>query len=93
MAFAEVGPSVAGIGGNPDNVAALREGDSYVEDVPSLCSTAYRNPCYEHLEQSRPDTRRMATLPDWKHGLALDDILERVISYISEQRADSVGSP
>lgn len=35
----------------------------------------------------------MATLPDWKHGLAFDDILERVISYISEQPADSVGSP
>jgi hypothetical protein len=81
------------IGGVPDKVAALSEGCSYVEDVPSLCSTARRNPGYEDMERSRSDTRRMATLPDWTPELALDDIRERMISYVREQRADSAGSP
>jgi UDP-N-acetyl-D-glucosamine dehydrogenase len=34
-AFAEAGLSVVGIEKDPDKVAALEGGDSYVEDVPS----------------------------------------------------------
>jgi UDP-glucose 4-epimerase len=56
-------------------------------------STAYHDPGYEDMERCKPDTRRVAALLDWKPELALDDILERVISYVREQRAASVGSP
>ena len=34
-AFAEAGLSVVGIEKDPDKVAALEGGDSYVEDVPA----------------------------------------------------------
>ena len=44
------------------------------------------------MERRKPDTRRVAALLDWKTELALDGILERVISCVREQRA-TVGGP
>ena len=56
-------------------------------------STAYREPGYEDMERRKPDTRRVAALLGWQPELTLDEILERVISYVREQRAASVGRP
>ncbi|HEV2743475.1 MAG TPA: NAD-dependent epimerase/dehydratase family protein, partial [Rubrobacter sp.] len=56
-------------------------------------SKAYGDPGYEDMERRKPDTRRVNALLGWRPENALEDILERVISYVREQRADSVRSP
>jgi nucleoside-diphosphate-sugar epimerase len=108
-AFAEAGLSVVGIEKDPDKVAALEGGDSYVEDVPSarlapLLSSAAGDgglpgpgrgrggpglPAHPARRRRKPDTRRVNALLDWSPENTLEDILERVISYVREQRADA----
>ena len=50
-------------------------------------SKAYQDPGYEDMERRKPDTRRVSALLGWQPENTLDDILERVISYVREQRA------
>ena len=49
-------------------------------------SKAYGDPGYEDMERRKPDTRRVHALLGWSPENALEDILERVISYVREQR-------
>ena len=49
-------------------------------------SKAYGDPGYEDMERRKPDTRRVNALLGWSPEKSLDEILERVISYVREQR-------
>ena len=50
-------------------------------------SKAYQDPGFEDLERRKPDTRRVNALLGWSPENTLEDILERVISYVRGQRA------
>lgn len=52
-------------------------------------SKAYRDPGYEDMERRKPDTRRVNSLLGWSPENTLEDILERVISYVREQRSNA----
>jgi UDP-glucose 4-epimerase len=55
-------------------------------------SRAYGDPGYEDMERRKPDTRRVNALLGWRPENALEDILERVISYVREQRSNAAVS-
>ena len=55
-------------------------------------SKAYGDPGYEDMERRKPDTRRVNALLGWSPENALEDILERVISYVREQRSNAAVS-
>jgi UDP-glucose 4-epimerase len=55
-------------------------------------SKAYGDPGYEDMERRKPDTRRVNVLLGWSPENALEDILERVISYVREQRSNAAVS-
>jgi nucleoside-diphosphate-sugar epimerase len=44
------------------------------------------------MERRKPDTRRANALLGWSPENALEDILERVISYVREQRPNAAVS-
>ena len=55
-------------------------------------SKAYGDPGYEDMERRKPDTRRVNALLGWSPENTLEDILERVISYVREQRSNAAVS-
>ena len=50
-------------------------------------SKAYQDPGYEDMERRKPDTRRINSLLGWSPENTLEDILDRVISYVRQQRS------
>jgi len=50
-------------------------------------SKAYQDPGYEDMERRKPDTRRVNSLLGWSPENTLEDILDRVISYVRQQRS------
>jgi UDP-glucose 4-epimerase len=50
---------------------------------------AYQDPGFEDMERRKLDTRRVNALLGWSPENTLEDIPERVISYVREQRANA----
>jgi UDP-glucose 4-epimerase len=65
---------------------------SFSEIVLVPYSKAYGDPGHEDMERRKPDTRRVNALLGWSPENALEDILERVISYVREQRSNAAVS-
>ena len=78
---------VAAVGGIVRVIKIMTGSSSEIVLVPY--SKAYQDPGFEDMERRKPDTRRVTSLLGWSPENTLEDILERVISYVREQRANA----
>jgi UDP-glucose 4-epimerase len=74
-----------------ERIKIMTDSSSEIVLVPD--SKAYQNPGFEDMERRKPDTRRVNALLGRSSENTLEDILERVISYVREQRANATVGP